>query len=327
MTERSSREPVVGDSTTSHHQGGAKDQSLASKIEQLGLTIVAGVNYQAGDIVTLETIGSDLGVTRAQAREVVQTLSAKGLLGTQPRVGSIIQSLDKWDVLDEDVVRWRLAAERTHPQMRSRTDHQIQSIMELRLAVEPAATSLAARRAPRALCGDLIGLAYRLKSLGSDEERFKKSDDHRREYRDIDARFHTAILEGSQNELFKAVRHVVLAAMDHRINSAWAGAAPKKDSSLTARRGEVFPLTPEPVALWFHVFVAHAVDQQRPRAAHAFSRGLLAEIDDELLTDEKLRADINDALYEVRLDEPDRKEFKEQLNLALNKARIARQGH
>jgi hypothetical protein len=69
------------------------------------------------------------------------------------------------------------------------------------------------------------------------------------------------------------------------------------------------------------VFAAHAIDQARPRAARAFSRGLLSEVDGDLLTDQSLLADIDDALYEVRLANADREEFKRELASAQDRAR------
>jgi DNA-binding FadR family transcriptional regulator len=323
MVRRARREPLIGDAAD--ERGDEAPSPAAEAIARLGQEIVAGVNYQAGSIVTLDAVSADLGITKAIAREVFQALSLKGLIETQPRVGSTIQPLDRWDVLDEDVVRWRLAASSTHAQMRSRTSHQVRSIMELRNAVEPAATTLAATRAPIALCGDLIGLAYRLKELGNDPG-FKEVEAIRLEYRDVDARFHTAILVASQNELFKALAHVVLAAMDHRIENEWAGNAAEEDETRAAGHNKLFPNSPEAVALWFHVFVAHAIDQGRPRAALAFSRGLLSEVDGDLLTDEGLLADINDALYELRLAKADREEFKRELASAQDKARNKARG-
>ncbi len=82
---------------------------------------------------------------------------------------------------------------------------------------------------------------------------------------------------------------------------------------------------PTMIALWFHRCQARAIVHGQPAAAEAFTRGLLAEIDDELLTDAQLRASINVGLDDIELPANDRRQVRDMLEAALREARERRQ--
>ena len=173
------------------------------------------------------------------------------------------------DAFDPDVIRQWLDLTPT-PTMRSLT--------ELRRAIEPAAAFLAAQRPSADVCRDLVLLSRQLQELGEDG-RFSEDNPAGRRiregYQDVDARFHEALLKGSQNEMFYALKDLVRQALSYRIHRGWEGARGLGPGAGGTTR---FPPRPAPLALWLHRGLAAAVGQGNPEAAETFSRAILAEI-------------------------------------------------
>jgi DNA-binding FadR family transcriptional regulator len=286
-----------GRAAPSQSEGGdGMARSTRTAVDRLGRDIVAGVKYRPGQVLTLETLAEELGVTRAMMREVTQSLNEKGLIRTQPRVGAVVQPLASWAVLDPVVIDWRLDTP---------FSGQMQSLAELRDAIEPSATRLAALRRSPEQCRELILLSDRLMQLGS-ETPFDRAG-----FRDADARFHHTVLDCSQNELFRSLGYAIEKVMNHRIekyvamglHAADAGGRP------TDAGGPVrFPPNPKPVALWLHRGIAHGIDQRSSVAAEACCRALLAETRGEFRTAgvHELRT----ALRELDLTPTEREQFE-----------------
>ena len=83
---------------------GALHRNLLSA---LGTGIASG-KYQAGQVLTLEGVSSEHGVSRSVAREAIRVLESMGMVVSRRRVGITIQQSDKWNVFDPRVIRWRL---------------------------------------------------------------------------------------------------------------------------------------------------------------------------------------------------------------------------
>ena len=79
-----------------------------------------------------------LGVSRTAYREAMQILSAKGLVQSQPRVGTRVNSPEKWQLFDRDILSWLFEFE---PNQRILDD-----FFEFRRIVEPQVAALAAAR-------------------------------------------------------------------------------------------------------------------------------------------------------------------------------------
>ncbi|HXL17384.1 MAG TPA: FCD domain-containing protein [Streptosporangiaceae bacterium] len=282
----------------------------AAAVRLLGTLIVAGEpGCRSGDILRLDAVMEQISGSRALAREALQALQYKGMVRLKTRVGATILPIQEWNVLDPDVIKWRLEAAPRFP-MRSMT--------ELREAVEPRAAFLTAQRASSDVCRDLVSLAGQLRTLAGDH-RFDKLDDSgkacREEFRAVDAKLHRMILEGSGNELFRSLAVPVEAALDFRITSEWEGAIRQEEWRLAGGRPPVssqpgrmkkFPYRPEPLAMWLHYGIVHAIDQGRPQAAETFSRALIAEYHNGRLEDPLLQGALQIALRELEL-----KGFKE----------------
>jgi len=106
-----------------------------SIVDIVGAAIVAG--EFAGRPFPIEAdLARHFAVSHSVTREAVKMLTAKGLLFARPRQGTMVQPEPAWNLLDPDVLRWLV--ERKPSLSLSR------QIVELRLAIEPAAAALAA---------------------------------------------------------------------------------------------------------------------------------------------------------------------------------------
>lgn len=100
---------------------------------------VLGGRYRPGENLPREDdLAGEIGVSRTSLREAVKVLSAKGLLEARPRVGVRVRDRAYWRLADPIVLGW-------HPDL-AREPELIESLIEARRIIEPAAAELAARR-------------------------------------------------------------------------------------------------------------------------------------------------------------------------------------
>ncbi|MFI1073499.1 gluconokinase, GntK/IdnK-type [Streptomyces puniciscabiei] len=260
--------------------------STAKVVEQLGCQIVEGGKPRDHHL-TVDAVVQEFGITRPMAREALQMLHQKGLVNLQPRIGATVQALERWDLLDADVIAWRLEVA---------PDSQMRSLTELREVIEPRAARLAALSRSAEICHDLTSHARTLLTLSEDPDFAQPRDGTaiRQRFRDVDAAFHRTLLAGSRNELFVRLSHPVVMALNYRIDRNWAGT--HQEAVVTPTRAVVgtdtvqrYPTRPEPVAMWLHMGLAYAVDQGLATAAEAFAEALLAEIRSGRLRDPDVR--------------------------------------
>lgn len=262
----------------------------------MGEAIAAEGSYPSGSKISLATMMRELDVSRPMAREVLQVLHHKGMVALRSRTGAIVSPTSEWNLLDPDVIQWRLAGSARIPQLNALT--------ELREAVEPLAAYLAALRASAETRRNLIQLSRELRALGEDRATFEGDDEagaqHREKYSKADVDFHSALLAGSRNEIFAALAGQTAKALEHRIMEDWAGTA-RRPKALAVRSAAItqFPFSPAEIALWLHCGLAHAVNQGRPTAAEAFARAILAEIRVDGLDDPILQYRLRLALAQL----------------------------
>jgi DNA-binding FadR family transcriptional regulator len=239
-------------------------------VDHLGRLIVTSrPGYRPGQVVSLEMVSGEAGVSRAMAREVLQVLHQKRLVRLQPRVGATVLPVEQWDPFDPDVIKWRIDVA---PRF------QIRSLTEMRQAIEPMAARLSAERASADVCRDLVTLSQQLHDHGRDDLFGKKNPEGntcRDRYRAVDEEFHRTLLKGSQNEMLYALADPVAAALNYRIEQDWEGA---HGPGAGTGGNKPFPVSPSPLALWLHRGLATAVEQGCPSAAESFSRAILFEV-------------------------------------------------
>ena len=165
--------------------------TMSAQIAALLGTRIVGGEFRPGDTLPVEAeLCRIYGVSRTVIREAVKNLSAKRLIDVSPKVGTRVLPFADWNLLDRDVLTWRLSAQ---------FDAKIiADIFEMRLCLEPRASFLAARD-------------------GTDED-FSTVEHHFLELREAfetnltieatsqaELAFHLAVIHASHNGLFITV--------------------------------------------------------------------------------------------------------------------------
>jgi DNA-binding FadR family transcriptional regulator len=162
-----------------------RGQNLTNSIaNSLGVAIVTGV-YSADNSMPIEAeLCRQYGVSRSVIREAVKMLTAKGLLGSRPRLGTWVQAENVWNLLDPDVLGWLLE--------RKFSPALLIEFLEIRLAMEPGAAALAAK-----VAGPEEKAAIRAAI-----ERMQAADHGDDDPLESDIAFHVAVLRASRNRFF-----------------------------------------------------------------------------------------------------------------------------
>jgi DNA-binding FadR family transcriptional regulator len=221
-----------------------------SLLSALGAAIVSG-RYQPGQVLTLDGVGAEHGLSRSVAREAIRVLESMGMVESRRRVGLTIQPAEKWNVFDPRLIRWRL-------EFGDRVA-QLTSLSELRRGFEPAAAALAARRADAHQCRIMAAAV-------SDMVVHGRSGDLEA-YLLADKVFHRTMLDASGNEMFRALNAVVAEVLDGRTHHG------------------MMPAEPNPAAIELHDDVARAIrigdGQAAERAMHAIIDEAAAAVAEE----------------------------------------------
>ncbi|BBX37007.1 transcriptional regulator [Mycolicibacterium mageritense DSM 44476 = CIP 104973] len=211
-------------------------------LSALGTGIVSG-ELAAGQVLTLEGVSAQHGVSRSVAREAIRVLESMGMIESRRRVGITIQPSTKWNVFDPRLIRWRLEG-------RDRAA-QLGSLSELRRGFEPAAAALAARRANADQCRIMAAAV-------SDMVVHGRSGDLD-SYLLADKVFHRTLLEASGNEMFRALNDVVAEVLTGRTHHG------------------MMPVSPNPAAIELHDEVARAIRMRDESAAERAMRAIIDE--------------------------------------------------
>lgn len=219
----------------------------ARVLDLLGLAVCAG-DLATGSVVRIEQLQERYAVSRSVVREAIRVLASMGLVASRRRVGVQVLPEERWNLYDPQVIRWRLASP-------SRIA-QLQSLTELRTAIEPEAARLAAHRATLAGASDLMGLAGKLWAAGqaNDAEAFLV----------LDIEFHRLVLASSGNEMFAKLSTLVEAVLTGRTQYG------------------LMPRQPHEQALQLHVDVASAIQRGNGDDAHAAMLGIMARTFEEM---------------------------------------------
>lgn len=162
--------------------------TMSAQVAKLiGLRIVGGDWAPGGTLPIESELCRIYGVSRSTVREAMQKLSAKRLVEVAPKLGTRVLPFSDWNLLDPDVLSWRLGVQ---------FDHRIvDDLYEVRHCFEPRASWLAAQGGT-AEDHDLI--ARRFAAL---EASF--GNPHLAADADVD--FHLAIITATHNGLYVAI--------------------------------------------------------------------------------------------------------------------------
>ena len=119
------------------HQQSALSRNIHTQIaDRIGASIIRGEIAPGDPLPSEMRICEMLSVSRTAVREAIRLLTGKGLVESRAKSGTRVRSPEQWHHFDPDVLRWRLGA--------TDIDTYLAKLFELRLAVEPSASALAA---------------------------------------------------------------------------------------------------------------------------------------------------------------------------------------
>lgn len=149
---------------------------------EIGVSIVSG-DQEPGTILENEVSASErLSVSRSAYREAIRMLAAKGLVESRPKTGTRVSPMNRWNLLDTEVLAWIFQCSSPKPDL-------VRGLFELRMIVEPAAAGLAAERRS---ADDLARMRKALQAM----ERHGVAVE---EGRTADREFHDAVLAATRN--------------------------------------------------------------------------------------------------------------------------------
>ena len=161
----------------------------------LGTEILKGVHPPGSNMPGEPELMERFKVSRTVLREVMKTLAAKGFVVPKTRVGTRVRDPIHWNFFDADVLAWRVRL--------GLDEDFLESLTEVRRALEPAAAALAARHRSDADIVRLRGLVLQMGRAGHTRQSFAESD--------LD--FHLAIGAACGNPLMRSVASVIEAAL------------------------------------------------------------------------------------------------------------------
>jgi DNA-binding FadR family transcriptional regulator len=167
-----------------------------SVAQEIGSRIVRG-DFPVGTTLPNEAQWADyFGVSRSAVREAVKILMAKGLLSSRPKVGTWVESKDRWNLLDREVLGWYASS----PNAMS----FLASMQEFRYIIEPEAAALAAERRSDE---EMREISLALHGMGTAPTLSERTR--------ADTRFHLAILKATHNELLIPLGTLIESALNN----------------------------------------------------------------------------------------------------------------
>ncbi|CAM3848097.1 FadR/GntR family transcriptional regulator [Alkalicoccus chagannorensis] len=216
-------------------------------LHDLGERIVHGELEPGHVLPKVETLSEMRGVSRTVVREALKGLSARRLVVSATRTGTIVQPPTEWLWWDPDIIAWASSAD--DPRL------FLLQLSEVRLAMEPAAVRLAALNATEE---DIAQMEHAYLNL-------EKAAEDNGSWAEADAEFHASILEGSHNQLMKSL-----------VQTLHIGLLQSRHKTI-----EVLKQNPESrkaSALYMHRDVLDAIRNRDPDAAYDRMRELLHSV-------------------------------------------------
>lgn len=191
----------TGEISAPLHEGGLGLRTYSSTslhgqvVHELGKRIVSGAIAE-GEVLPVETeLGAEFDVSRTALREGIKVLTAKGLLASRTRTGTRVRPRDEWNMLDPDVLAWRLET--------GKDENFIQDLYDFRMAVEPVAASLAASRATDDDIADMKVAIEDMEAAGQDTDAFTEPDLH----------FHLLVFVSCKNDFLASLSALIETAV------------------------------------------------------------------------------------------------------------------
>ena len=176
---------------------------LGGVVAEIGTRIVGG-EWTPGEAIPRENdLCEELGVSRSVLREAQRILGAKGLIRSRTSDGTRVLARKEWRLLDPDVMDWRIrAGDRTS---------LLRDLLRLRLVLEPGVVYQATISSSPAARADVANAWASLEPLFTNP-----ADDwvqHRRQFIEMDLRFHRALWSAAESELLEQLFSLVEAVL------------------------------------------------------------------------------------------------------------------
>lgn len=162
----------------------------AQLVDALGQRIIDG-HYKVGEQLPVEAdLCEEFGVSRSIMREATKILSAKGLLASRPRIGTLVRERMHWNLLDTQVLAWITKS--------MQPEAYLDMMFEARMTIEPRSSAIAAEKATRE---DI----RRIKQAYND----MAAATNLKESLEPDIRFHQAIMDATHNDIIRYMGHTL----------------------------------------------------------------------------------------------------------------------
>ncbi|MGL4281831.1 MAG: FadR/GntR family transcriptional regulator [Albidovulum sp.] len=196
----------------------------------MGRRIISNQYPSGGSLGNEMDLALTFQASRTAMREALKILSAKGLIESRPRVGTVVRPRESWNMLDPMVLGWALA----DPQQSQKV---ITDLYALRLAIEPVATRLAAQNHTEK---DALAIRRALRGMATYVDHNDKVEQ--------DLAFHMAILGATGNALFLSLGELISVGLKHVFHAGLDATADEDDrwidrhqrvaTALLARNGD-----------------------------------------------------------------------------------------
>jgi DNA-binding FadR family transcriptional regulator len=156
--------------------------------------------------------------SRPVVREAVKMLTAKGLLRQRQKVGIVVQPEAHWNLLDPDVLKWLLEREFSIDLLIDFT--------EIRMAIEPRASALAAHSATGPQRRNILNAIDRMFAAERGED----------DALEADIAFHVSVLEASNNRFMRQFQDLTESTLRFSIRRTNAYAGVSRASAIDHKR-------------------------------------------------------------------------------------------
>jgi len=216
-------------------------------VEEIGLQIMRGDVAPGDTLPNEDALCRQYEVSRGVLREATKVLTQKGLIRTQPKVGTRIQPRENWNLFDADVLLWKL-------KVGDRLDF-LKNVTEVRCIIESEAARYAAQRADAKEIKRIRARYEKLADTLADAKQYDYDT-----YLDSDMAFHTAILNACSNELLAQIGYTMRQAVH------------------TARKADIHDIDTQRESLPFHLSMLEAIAAHDAEKAYQASQAMFKQV-------------------------------------------------
>ena len=216
-------------------------------VEEIGLQIMRGDIAPGDTLPNEDALCRQYEVSRGVLREATKVLTQKGLIRTQPKVGTRIQLRENWNLFDADVLLWKL-------KVGDRLDF-LKNVTEVRCIIESEAARYAAQRADAKEIKRITARYEQLAETLADANQYDYDT-----YLESDMAFHAAILNACSNELLAQIGYTMRQAVH------------------TAREADIHDIDTQRESLPFHLSMLEAIAARDAEKAYQASQAMFQQV-------------------------------------------------